>query len=448
MFEKGLPGYVDTALDILEGGGFEACLVGGCVRDALLGREPHDYDIATNAMPEQTERLFSSYRTFEAGKRFGTVGAVIDGRKIEITTYRAEGGYEDRRHPGEVRFGVSLEDDLARRDITVNAMAWSRRGGMTDPFGGREDLEKGVIRCVGDPVVRFSEDALRILRVIRFSGRLGFSAEESTLRAMEQMKDGLEHISKERIRDELRGMLLCGRPSAPVGLALRLAGRYVLPCMVPCVEQAGGAGDCGGVLERSLRALDAAPEDLEVRLAVLLCDAAKPLTAKTGRDGALRFCGHAAAGAVLARRELFELRFDNASVQRVSRLIEWHCAALPDEARGVRRMYMHLGEELFRLLEVMRSFASADGVGGAAQTERISRISSTLEGIISAGDCVSLKTLAVGGDDMLALGFKGEQIGRILNSLLDRVADDPSLNRRGELLAAAEAMGKARGGGV
>ena len=319
-----VPAPALEALERLERAGHAAYLVGGCVRDSLLGRVPGDWDITSSALPEQTEAVFAGERIIETGLKHGTVTVLLGGLPLEITTFRTESGYADHRHPDTVVFTPSLEEDLARRDFTVNAMAWSPARGLVDPFGGRADLERGLIRCVGDPKQRFDEDALRILRALRFAAQLDFAIDPATAAAALALRQSLELVSRERLAVELT-KLLCG-PAVR-----RIVTEYWPILALPLPELAPMAGldqrspyHCYDVLEHSAAAAEAVPPDKILRWAALLHDAGKPACFTLDEQGRGHFFGHAKPGAELARAALTRLRFDKDTVRRVAALVELH----------------------------------------------------------------------------------------------------------------------------
>ena len=473
---KTLPAPAREALSRLEAAGFAAYLVGGCVRDSLLGRSPGDWDITTAALPEQVEAVFAGERIIETGLKHGTVTVLLAGLPLEITTFRTESGYSDHRHPDAVAFTPSLEEDLARRDFTVNAMAQSRDGGLFDPFGGRGDLEQRIIRCVGEPELRFREDALRILRALRFAAQLDFSIDPATAAAAHALRDTLALVSRERIAAELT-KLLCG-PAAR-----RILTEYWEILAVPLPELVPMAGfdqrskyHCYDVLEHSAAAVEAAPPDRILRWAALLHDVAKPACFTLDEQGRGHFYGHAQAGGPMAREILSRLRFDKDSIRRVSTLVELHDYPIdpPVEAQGegtgngeqgtgdrapgqregvqsndaaetraVKKLLARLGEEdFFRLLALKRADSLAhhpDYRGRAAACDRMEALARAL---LARQEAFSLKDLAVKGDDLLALGIpRGPEIGRILNELLEAVLAGELPNQREALLGKATGQG-------
>ena len=437
------PEYALQAIARLNAAGFEAFLVGGCVRDAVMGRRPNDYDLTTSALPDQIEAVFAGERLIETGLKHGTVTVLLDGHPIEITTYRLDGGYSDHRHPDGVTFTQLLRDDLARRDFTVNAMAWSPETGLADPFGGQEDLARRVIRCVGDAERRFDEDALRILRALRFAAQLDFVVAPATAAAAVALRRSLELVSRERIAAELT-KLLCGPAARRVLTEFWSVLAVCLPELAPMegLDQRSPY-HCYDVLEHSTAAVEAAPPDRITRWAALLHDAGKPACFTQDESGRGHFYGHAKVSAQIARDLLTRLRFDKDTVRRVSQLVELHDYPIdPPEGspdRAVRRLIGRLGpEDFFRLLDIKRADALAHAPAYRGRTAACDRLETLARELLAAEACFSLKDLAVNGRDLQALGIPpGPELGRILETLLDAVLSDRLPNQREALLEAA-----------
>lgn len=435
-----MPEGVREVLKTLETAGHEAWCVGGCVRDTLMGegrlpgRTPEDWDVTTSALPEETLAAFGG-RAHPTGLQHGTVTVRTEDGAVEVTTYRLDGAYRDHRHPESVTFTRSLEEDLGRRDFTVNAMALDLRGELRDPFGGRADLRAGLLRCVGNPDRRFQEDALRILRGMRFAAVLGLEMEEETSAAMDRNRALLGDIAPERIQTELV-KLLCGRYA---GAALdghpRVVGVF-WPEVLPMLRfDQRNIHHCYDVWDHSVMALAQTPPVPELRCAALLHDAGKPSTFTVDGQGVGHFYGHAGAGAALADGMLRRLKFPNAFRERVVRLIEWHDRDIPRTDKGVRRALRLLGEEDLRLLLALKradNLAQAPAYRGR-QLE-IDKGEAILEKLLAEDACFSLKQLAVNGNDLLALGLRGPEVGRTLESLLSRVVDNELPNQREALL--------------
>lgn len=434
-----IPKEAELALHTLQSRGHTAFVVGGCVRDSLLGRTPNDWDVTTSALPEEVADCFRNFRVIETGLQHGTLTVLVDGTPIEITTFRNDGIYLDHRHPVGVTFSNTVEDDLARRDFTVNAMAYHPEHGLVDLFGGREDLKNRVIRCVGDPVTRFREDGLRILRAIRFASVLGFSLDEKTKAAVRSEKSLLEFIAPERIREEFC-KLLCGVNAVNVIREyVDVIGQF-LPELLACrgFEQ-NTKYHCYDVLEHTLCALSHASNDLFVRLAVLLHDIGKPLCYTEDENGG-HFKGHGPVGTAMTEQILRRLRFDNRTVEIVSRLVERHDRITPAEEKAVKRLMQKMSDqEILWLLEVQRCDRLAHAKGFDELPTSLDEVPRLMERIHASNACLSLKTLAVRGDDLLRLGIpEGKSIGDALAHLLDAVIEGTLPNEREALLSAIQ----------
>lgn len=437
-----IPSKVEMVLHVLEKAGYEAYAVGGCVRDSLLGRVPDDWDITTSAKPEQVKALF--HRTVDTGLQHGTVTVMLDREGFEVTTYRVDGEYEDGRHPKEVTFTASLAEDLKRRDFTINAMAYAPGQGLVDMFGGMEDLEHKIIRCVGNPLERFTEDALRILRAVRFSAQLGFAIEENTKKGLSVLAPNLKNVSAERIQVELTKLLVSPNPEY-----LRTAyeagiTREFLPEFDACMQTAQNTPHhCYTVGEHTLKCLENIRADRVLRLTMLLHDIGKPVVKKTDENGRDHFKTHGPAGEKMAGAILRRLKFDNDTIKKVCRLIKWHDLRPKAEECQVRRAIHDIGEDLFPLyLEVQRADMLSQSLYRREEKEaRLAAVESLYQRITERGDCVSLKTLAVTGSDLIAAGVKpGKKLGELLARLLDEVLLDPSKNEKAQLLEQALAL--------
>lgn len=434
-----LPVYVNKALSRLTSAGFEAFVVGGCVRDALMGRTPGDYDVTTSALPEETAAVFAGERVIETGLRHGTVTVLLDGNPLEITTFRVDGAYSDARHPDEVSFTRSLREDLARRDFTMNAVAWSPESGLVDPFGGETDIRAQRIRCVGDPGTRFREDALRILRCLRFAAVLGFSIDTATAAAARENRALLAHISAERVAEELK-KLVCG----PDVRRIVLEETEVLGAVVPELLPLRGfdqrnPNHCFDILGHAAAVCEAVPPEPVLRLAALLHDLGKPDCFFMGEDGVGHFYGHAQRGAELVEPILRRLRFDNESRERITELVRRHDLRIEPTDKGVARCLRRYGPDFFFQLVQLKKADALAHAPGAARDERVQR-SEELERIgrelLARKACFSLRDLAVNGNDLLAEGYApGPAVGEALNALLDAVTDGQVPNERCALLA-------------
>ena len=431
-----LPRQVNEALERLERAGYEAYAVGGCVRDTLLQKIPNDWDITTSARPEETAAVFADFRTVETGIQHGTLTVILDGMSLEITTYRCDGAYADNRHPIAVTFATHVEDDLSRRDFTVNAMAYHPQKGLVDLFGGQADLEKQRITCVGDPSTRFHEDGLRILRAIRFASVLDFTIDAATAEAIHACRALLKNIAAERIREELC-KLLCG-----VG-AVRILREYAdvivecIPELAPCIGFAQNSRyHCFDVWEHTLHALAYNTDrDPVTRLSILFHDIGKPQCYTEDEAGG-HFKGHGPIGVEMSDAIMRRLRFDNDTTARVVRLVDYHDRAIPAEPKAVKRLMQKMpDEDILRLMEVQRCDRLAHAKDYCTPSLALVEIPKLMRQIREADECISLKTLAVNGDDLLALGVpRGKQIGAILATLLDAVIDGTLPNDRTALL--------------
>ena len=432
-----IPDGARRILQTLNGAGHEACLVGGCVRDLLQGVEPHDWDICTSALPEETERCFAGLRVIETGLKHGTVMVLAEGEPYEITTYRAEGPYSDSRRPDFVRFVPNLEEDLVRRDFTMNAIAMDLQGNLCDPFGGTDDIKAGLIRCVGEPDHRFQEDGLRVMRALRFAAVFGYEIEEQTAQAVHKNRAMLDRVAAERINTELC-KLLVGKGAGKVLRQYPDVFCRFWPQLGPlaALEQ-NNPWHCWGCWEHTIHAVEAAPADVTLRLAMLLHDVGKPACKSTDEKGVDHFYGHPAMGAQLADQMLRALKFDNKTRERVVLLVERHDAQLPPRNQVVRRWLSRLGPEaFFQLLEVKR----ADHMGQAPEKVKdrlteLDEIRARAEQILEERQCFTLKDLAVDGRDVMAAGAApGPEVGRVLDGLLERVLSGEIPNERSALL--------------
>lgn len=428
-----MPDSVQEILRRLEAAGYEAWCVGGAVRDVLLGLEPGDWDVTTGAPPEAVLSLFAP-RALPTGLRHGTV-TVGGGRGVEVTTFRRDGDYPDHRHPDHVEFTASLTEDLARRDFTVNAIAVDLCGELADPFGGRADLSARLLRAVGDPEKRFREDALRILRGLRFASRLGFAIEPDTAAALRRCAPLLGRIAPERIRTELTG-ILCGDHAPEVLLAYPDVLGAVLPEILPCVGfDQHSVYHCYDVWEHTVRALAAARPLPVLRYAMLFHDLGKPETFTLDEAGRGHFYGHWRRSVSLAEAAMDRLRFDNQSRRTIRTLVERHDAPLALSEKAVRRALARYGEETLRLLlEVKRADNLAQAEPYRDRLVLIRQWEDLLDGVLRSGSCFSLRQLAVRGGDLTELGLQGPAVGAALGVLLERVMDEKLPNDRGVLL--------------
>ena len=431
-----MPDNAKKILDTINSAGFEAYIVGGCVRDAVLGKEPSDWDITTNALPGDVKKLFR--RTIDTGIQHGTVTVMMGKEGYEVTTYRIDGKYEDSRHPSEVTFTRDLTEDMRRRDFTINAMAYNDRDGIVDRFGGLEDLEKKIIRCVGDPRERFSEDALRIMRAVRFAAQLDYDIEEKTLEAIKELAPSLRRISAERVQTELLKLLVSDHPEK-IKTAFELGiTAIVLPEFDRCMftEQVN-IHHMYNVGDHTVESLRNVRPDKILRLTMLMHDMGKPDTMLVDEKGVSHFYGHERVSAYMAQNIMKRLKFDNDTLERVCNLITYHDYRFPAEPYDVRYAIYKVGERDFPLLFEIR-YADTMAQSSYKRQEKLELISKSreiYEQIVRDGDCVSLKGLAVNGKDLIKLGIKpGRQIGLILDNMLRDVLGDPAHNTRDYLL--------------
>lgn len=433
-----IPDATKAVLERLEAAGWAAFVVGGCVRDSLLGRTPGDWDITTAAWPEQVHQALAGLPVLDTGLKHGTVTALVGESRLEITTFRTEGPYSDHRRPDSVAFAQRVEDDLARRDFTVNAMAYSPKTGLIDPFGGLIDLQNGLLQAVGDPLLRFDEDALRILRGLRFAARLGFSIEERTAQAMLARRQLLSTLAGERVREELTA-LLCAPGAVEVLRQYRAIFAVVLPELAPMFDfDQHNKHHSYDVWEHTLHALEHIPPRPDLRLVMLLHDCGKPERFTVDFRGDGHFYGHAYAGARRAQTALERLRCSRELTGRVTRLIALHDHDLLNSRVSLLRWLRKLGpEELALLLQVK----IADNLGQHPRYLRVETFRQTqtaLEGLLAEQPCYDLSRLAVKGSDLVQRGLSGPAVGAALEGLLEAVISGRTLNEREALLALAE----------
>ena len=433
-----IPAYVGGCMEALEQAGFAAYAVGGCVRDALLGRTPHDFDLCTDARPEQTRAVFSGRPLVLAGEKHGTVGVVTPEGVVEITTFRQEGGYGDNRRPDWVDFITDLREDLARRDFTVNAMAYSPARGLADPFGGRQDLERKILRAVGDPDTRFREDSLRILRGVRFCAAYGLTPDPETEAAMLRQSHLMEHLARERVFEELNRLL----PNITAPQLLRFAP--VLAAVIPELGPMIGFDQHSphhayDLYTHVAHVVEAVPGEPVLRWAALLHDIGKVPTFTRDENGRGHFYGHAQAGEDMAEAVLRRLKAPTALREQVKQLIGLHMTRLEPEKKRLRRMLNRLGTDtVLRLLDLQEADMGSKGTGTAEEMGQFAPVRELLAEILAEDSCLSLKDLAVNGSDLMALGYSGREIGRELDRLLELVLEETLPNTREALLAAAK----------
>lgn len=432
MFD--LPDYVDYALKKLNSKGYEAYIVGGCVRDFMLGKVPHDFDVTTNAVPEEIRECFNDHKIISTGEKHGTLTVIIDEVQIEITTYRIDGEYNDNRHPERVSFSKELCDDLKRRDFTVNAMALDASGKLTDIFGGVEDLHNKIIRTVGEPDKRFSEDALRILRALRFASKLDFSMDEKTNDAIHRYAGLLRNISAERIREEFVKILTGNN-------AEKILREYcdVIEIFIPEIKKLYGFEQHSpyhkyDVWEHTIHAVGAAVNEKNIRTAMFFHDIAKPDCFTMDENGRGHFKGHAVKSAETACKILKRMRFSKKDINDITCIICHHSDELNSKAE-IKRLINKIGvKNFFDLINVQRADSMSKQEFCCERLKKSDFQESTARQIIENNECYSLKNLAVNGLDLMELGICGKEVGSILECLLEQVITENLENDRNILM--------------
>ena len=440
MFE--FPRPVTELIQALNRAGYEAYAVGGCVRDALLGIEPNDWDLTTSATPEQVKAVFARSRVIETGMKHGTVTVLKGGVPYEITTYRKDGAYTDHRRPDRVDFVSDLREDLKRRDFTVNAMACHPQTGLVDLFGGQEDLKNGVIRCVGTPEHRFNEDALRILRAARFASAYDFDIEPATAEAAIRLTPTLQNVSPERIFAEIK-KLLCGKG---VGRVLTKYPEILFAVFPELADMRGCAQHnphhAYDVWTHTVLTIENVPADPAYRLAMLFHDSGKPARKTLGADGYNHFKGHPAESVRIAENALARMKPDKATYIFVLSLIREHDLRIPAEPVSVKRAMARIGSELFEaLFPVLRADLRGQNPAMREEKEReVNELERVFREMIARNACVRVRDLAIGGNELKSLGVRGPAVGQTLEALLDLVVSEKIENSPDSLLRAARAM--------
>jgi len=431
-----LPGRVSFIINNLKLHGYEAFAVGGCVRDAILAKEPEDWDITTSAPPEAVKRLFR--HTIDTGIEHGTVTVLFGNQAYEVTTYRIDGVYENGRHPKKVTYTSKIEEDLKRRDFTINAMAYNDESRLVDVTGGMKDLNHHLVRCVGEPAERFKEDALRILRAIRFSAQLNFKVEENTAKAIMALSPTLKKISAERIQAELVKILVSDHPE-------RIQEAYLLGItgqILPEWDAMAGVSQNNphhhyDVLFHTINAMKAIKNDKVLRLTMLFHDMGKPQTRTTDEKGVDSFISHEKVSAEIAKEVMERLKFDKDTIKKVTKLVLFHNHRLISTPRSVRRGLHKIGEDLFPLYLAVRiaDIKAQSSHQRRKKLEEIVRIRDIFHKILRERQCFSLRDLAVSGQDLIDVGMKpGEAMGEMLEELLQLVIDYPDLNEKNRLI--------------
>ena len=438
-----LPVHVSELISRLKDAGFSAYVVGGCVRDSLLGLEPHDWDICTSALPDQMQAVFSGLHTVETGLKHGTLTVVMDHIPYEVTTFRVDGDYTDHRHPDSVVFVDDLTKDLARRDFTVNAMAWSPETGLQDPFGGRQDLAANLVRCVGEPEQRFDEDALRVLRALRFASVYNFAIEPATASALRRKAPDLKLVAGERIREELL-KLLCGKAAGRVLREYPEVLAEIIPELRPMIGyDQQNHHHSYDLWEHTVRGLEGVPADPVFRLTMLLHDTGKPVVRTTDEKGEGHYFGHPKVSEEIARRTADALRLDNAFRERLCTLVRYHDIPLRTQSGEINidrpfllRRLNKFGEEDLRALFLIHC-ADRTATGYSSPEREQSRLRermAALDALLAEKPCFTLKDLAVNGRDLTAAGLKGKAVGEALQALLEAVMDGKVPNEKEALL--------------
>ena len=439
--ENNFKSAAKTALEMLKEGGFEAFLIGGSVRDYLMGLPIGDIDVTTNATPYEVEDVFKDYNVIETGIKHGTVTVLLEGEPVEITTYRSEGEYSDNRHPDSVEFSRSLRDDVIRRDFTVNGVAYSFENGFCDLVGGIEDINNGIIRCIGDAETRFREDALRIMRALRFSSVLGFTIEENTKIAIRKCKDLLKNISAERIREETV-KLICGKNAYGVLEEFSDVLGVILPEIKPLIRfEQINRHHIYDVYTHTLKAMTQSRPSKTIRLALLFHDIGKRACASFDEKGEMHFYSHPKKSAEITENIMTRLRFDNDTKNKVVTLVEFHDSPItvqggnsPDRRR-IKRIMSQIGEELiYDLIEIKRCDNSAQNPDYYRGDEFYGKTLEMIDEIIGGKECFSVKDLKINGNDLLRMGYKGKEIGEALRICLDGVIDGRIKNDYEEIL--------------
>ena len=432
-----LPRKVEDIIEKIQAAGFEAYAVGGCIRDSILGREPDDWDITTSAKPEEVKKLFN--RTIDTGIQHGTVTVMLDREGFEVTTYRIDGKYEDSRHPKDVTFTASLREDLRRRDFTINAMAYNEKDGLIDLYEGIQDIECGLIRCVGDARERFTEDALRMMRAVRFSAQLGYTIEENTKAAIKELAPTIRRISAERIQVELVKLMISDHPdyirtAYETGITAQIFPEFDI-CMQ--TEQ-NNPHHCYSVGEHILHTLSYVKADKALRLGMLFHEIGKPGTLTVDEEGITHNHGHAVIGEEMTVRIMKRLKFDNDTTDIVRKIVRYHDWKIENNMKSVRRAINHIREDIFPLLFSVK-YADIMAQSDYQREEKLQDLETLkviYEDIIAKEDCLSLKDLAVTGGDLIAAGMKpGREIGQTLHKLLEVVLEEPERNRKEYLLS-------------
>ncbi|MBE6582468.1 MAG: HD domain-containing protein [Ruminococcaceae bacterium] len=429
-----LPSEIELCLSLLNQNGYSAYVVGGAVRDHLMGRQINDYDVCTDALPNEVEGVFHDYRVIETGIKHGTVTVLVGPSLVEITTFRTDGSYSDGRHPDSVDFTRDIVKDLSRRDFTVNAIAYSPIEGYIDPFCGIGDISSKVIRCVGDPTRRFSEDALRILRALRFSATLGFTINNETSNAIFTLKHNLSLVSKERVRDEIK-KLICGKDMFRVMNDYRDIMALIIPDISATFDyNQNNPHHDFDLYTHILKTVSNLPCDPTLRFSGLLHDIAKPITESKDNNGISHFYAHAHHSAEMAEKILRDLRFSNVEIKRIVTLIRHHDGVIEETESAVGRKLSKIGQDMFLdLLDLQRADNASQKLDTSLRTEHNESLRKIANDILSKEPCLSLSDLALNGNDMIDMGYKGKEIGKALTLLFNAVLNGEVKNTKKDL---------------
>lgn len=439
-----MPPQVRNVIKQIENSGHEAYIVGGCVRDSICELDVHDWDITTSALPDEIMQIFANYTTIETGAEHGTVTVIIDSMPLEITTYRIDGRYTDSRHPEQVVFTKSIQRDLSRRDFTINALAYNEKTGIIDLFGGVNDIRKKIIRCVGEPENRFTEDALRIMRALRFASALGFDIEPRTADSIHRNSHLLKNISAERFQKELNGLLM-GASVEGILNEYRDVIAVIIPEIAPMFDfdQRTKYHNLD-IWRHTAKSIGESKMEIEVRLTMFFHDMGKPSSFSVDEQGIGHFYGHGKESAILTKRVLKRLRYPNKTIEYVSKLVRYHDAVIHPNKKSVTRWMNRLSEQgIRRLLSVKRADTIAHAPEYIGRLDDIDSIEKVVDEVIKDEDCFNLKQLKVDGNDLIAIGItKGTKIGNTLSSLLDAVINQECKNDKEELLNLARKLNK------
>lgn len=429
-----IPTNINYVIHTLQAAGFKAYVVGGCVRDSLLNREPNDWDICTSASPEKVMEIFEN--TIPTGIKHGTVTIMQDNEPIEVTTFRKDGEYTDGRHPDNVIFCKDIYDDLYRRDFTINSMAYNDEEGLIDPFNGINDINNKIIRCVGNPIDRFNEDALRMLRAVRFSAQLGFNIEDSVISAMKQLNSSIMNVSMERIRSEFIKTITSDSNKIRI-----LVDTGLIKYFIPEIESIVGFNQNNpyhhlDLYEHTLKSTQLMINKAYLKLVMLFHDLGKIKTQTTDENGISHYYGHAKESMVIAKDILTRLKFDNVTINNIVTLIKYHDYQFNCK-KSIKTILNKIGEPLLHDLILVREcdIRSQRESDIEIRVEKLKKSIVLIDEVLSSKECFSVKNLEINGNDLIQLGFKqGKEIGVILNELLELVIETPKLNTKEQLI--------------